>query len=356
MKSLKVLIGLSGGVDSAVAAFDLLRQQYDVEGCTMLMFDNEQYNNEIVEKSQIIAQKLNIKHHILDAREEFKKTVIFNFISEYRLGRTPNPCVVCNKHIKFGLFLKYAKSLGFNYISTGHYAEVFYDKFNGEYLLKKAHFEEKDQSYFLYNLNQEILSQVVFTLSRYQKSEIKQIAEDHNLVLKIQKESQDICFIQDNNYISFLEDHDVNSFDQFKPANFVDQFGNVLGNHKGIYRYTIGQRKKLGVSFNKKMFVTDINFVDNTVILSDKEPFQCELIAKDVNIISPKTFELELKTNNMFDVKIRYKHKAKPARLEINRKTNEVLVVFNEPQKAVTRGQSVVFYRGDVVIGGGTIK
>lgn len=348
MKKNKVLIGLSGGVDSAVATLILLKQGYDVQAVTMTMLDQES-NQKIINKSKVIANKLNIKHHIIDCKEIFFNKIINNFISEYLAGRTPNPCVVCNKYIKFGLFLDYAIKHGFDYISTGHYAEIVYDKSHEEYLLKKSMFEDKDQSYFLYNLNQYILKHVLFPLSKYQKSEIKKIAFENDLILEDYKESQDICFISNGNYVDFLEKTTKN---KPSPGNFVDNLGNVLGKHKGIWNYTIGQRKGLGASFNKKMFVVDLNINTNEVVLSDKDPMSNKLIATDINIVSPKKFE----NNMIIDAKIRYKHKAKPARICFKNNNKEIEVAFFEPQRAITSGQSVVFYQNDIVIAGGVIK
>ena len=369
MGILKVLVGISGGVDSAVAALNLKNQGYHVECCTMIMFDDLEYNEVLIRNSKEVADKLGLKHHVLDATKIFQETVISDFVLQYSLGRTPNPCVVCNKNIKFGLFLDYAKTLNFDYISTGHYAKVFYDAENAEYLLKKAVSAEKDQSYFLYNLNQKILSRVLFPLAEFEKTQIKQVAFENGLIPKTQKESQDICFIKDGDYVAFLEKNNINNIlglasGRLVSGNFVDEIGNVLGQHNGIYKYTIGQRKKLGISLNKKMFVTDINFAENTVVLSEKDPIASELLAKDVNIISPRIFEENIKNNIMFDVKIRYKHRAKPARIKIKTDnknnqesaTQELKIIFQEPQRAVTKGQSVVFYHGDIVVGGGIIK
>ncbi|MBP0979197.1 MAG: tRNA 2-thiouridine(34) synthase MnmA [Oscillospiraceae bacterium] len=346
----KVLIGLSGGVDSAVAALILLKQGYEVQALTMTMFDQDS-NQDIINKAKKISNQLNIKHHVLDCKEVFLDKIINNFVSEYLAGRTPNPCVACNKYIKFGLFLDYAKKQGFDYISTGHFAEIFFDKNNHEYLLKKSVFGNKDQSYFLYNLNQDILKYILLPISKYNKSEIKKIALESDLILENYKESQDICFIPGGKYVDFLENI---TNKKSLAGNFVDKSGNILGKHGGIWNYTIGQRKGLGKSFNKKMFVVDININNNEVVLSAEDPMSNKLVARDINIVSPKRFKDEM----IVDAKIRYKHKAQKARIYLknNKNNNEIEVVFLEPQRAITRGQSVVFYQDDIVIGGGIIK
>lgn len=344
----KVLVAMSGGVDSSVAALLLLSKGYHVAGATMVMFNNKDVNKQLIGDAKMVADKLKIDHYVLNCEKDFESTVIADFVTQYKLGKTPNPCVVCNKNIKFGVFLKYAKKMGFDYISTGHYADVVYSADNNEYLLKKSVCEGKDQSYVLYNLTQEILPLVLFPLANLTKEEVKKIAIEKKLFVKNKPESQDICFIPSGNYISFLEEYTQ----QKSPVgNFITEEGNVLGKHSGIWNYTIGQRKKLGVSFNKKMFVSEINIEDNNITLSETDPVNDRLMAENVNIVSPKMF----KDGMVADVKIRYKHKQKPAKLYL-KPNNELLVIFDEPQRAITKGQSVVFYKGDIVIGGGIIK
>lgn len=347
MKKNRVLVGISGGVDSAVSAFLLKQQGYEVAGATMVMFGSDDANKQLIEDAKIVANSLNIKHYVLDFRERFKETVVKNFINEYKAGRTPNPCVVCNKYIKYGLFLDYAEKNNFDYIATGHYAKIIYDDLSGEYLLKKADFEEKDQSYVLYNLTQDIMKKIIFPIGKFEKSEIKKIAKVNQLVAQSKQESQDICFIPDGDYVSFLE----RETHQKSPiGNFVDENGNAYGQHHGFWNYTIGQRKGLSVNFNQKMFVSELNPINNNITLLANDPYSSELLATNINVVSPKRF----KDNIRVDAKIRYKHKQKPAVIHLKDDGN-VVVIFDEPQRAITKGQSVVFYDGDVVIAGGII-
>lgn len=348
MNQKRVLVGMSGGVDSSVSVWLLKEQGYEVEGATMIMFGDEEANKNLITDAKKAAERQNIKHNVLDVRDVFYDKVIKNFISEYDLGRTPNPCVSCNKNIKFGLFLDYAKRNNFDYIATGHYAKIIYDENSDEYLLKKSDFENKDQSYVLYNLTQDILKHVLFPIGNYDKAEVKKIAKENNLISENKKESQDICFIPDGDYVKFLE----KITNQKSPkGNFIDENGKIYGPHKGIWNYTVGQRKSLGLSFNKRMFVSKIDPDEKTVTISEIDPHSNILFATDINVVSPKRF----KDGMSVEAKIRYKHKQKTAKIEIQ-ENNDIKVIFEEPQRAITKGQSVVFYKDDIVIAGGVIR
>ncbi|MDQ5983044.1 MAG: tRNA-specific 2-thiouridylase MnmA [Eubacteriales bacterium SKADARSKE-1] len=344
----KVMLLMSGGVDSSVSAILLQQQGYDVTGATMhLKTDQDEKSNAEIKDAKLVAEKLKIKHMVVNLSNDFSDKVIKNFIGEYLLGRTPNPCVVCNKYIKFGKMFKLAKKLGFDYIATGHYAVVDYDKSTGKWLLKKSD-EKKDQSYVLYNLNQEKLSHILFPVGNMQKDEIRKIAKEYDLPIAEKKESQEICFIKDNDYCNFIESHTNNS----PPKGlFINENGSVLGEHQGIMKYTIGQRKGFGIGFGKPMYVISINPQDNTVVLGEEgSQYTNELIATNLNFI---LFDKPLKEMEI-TAKVRYKAPCAKAKL-VPLDENFVKVIFYEKQRAITPGQSVVFYDGDVVLGGGVI-
>lgn len=341
----RIAVAMSGGVDSSVAAALLQKQGYEVFGVTMRVWKNTQ--DLAVRDAQVIAKRLNIPHHVLDLREVFEKQVINYFTNEYLLGRTPNPCVECNRHIKFGELLKWAKSMGADYIATGHYAKVVQE--GNRYLLKKSQSTNKDQTYPLYHLTQKQLASIIFPLADYDKSEVRKIAKDFNLEVADKAESQDICFITNHDYVSFIEEQ---TGIKMKPGNFIDQSGNILGQHKGFHRYTIGQRKGLGIATGKPIFVTRIDAEKNEIVLGDEEDILSKsLVAINLNFIpiDKLTEKIEVTT------KIRYGSKEVAAEI-FPQENDEVKVVFKSPQKAVTAGQSVVFYQNDLVLGGGIIK
>lgn len=352
----KVLVGMSGGVDSSVAAYLLKEQGYEVIGATMQIWQDDK---EFIEReggccslsavadARRVANKIGIPFYVMNFKDAFKKNVIDYFVDEYMEGRTPNPCVACNKFIKFSSFLDKAMTLGIDYVATGHYAII--EKQNNRYIIRKSEDNKKDQTYALYNLIQFQLERTLMPCGRYKKSEIREIAKKIGLRVHNKKDSQEICFIPDNDHGKYIK----NRFpSKVRQGNFVDKSGNVLGTHKGIVYYTIGQRKGLDIALGKPMYVVDINPFRNEVVLGNLDDLlNTELIAKDVNYIP---FD-NLKEPMEVEAKIRYSQipsKAVITPMEDGR----VKVNFNEKQRAITKGQSVVFYKGDLLVGGGIIE
>lgn len=358
MASKKVMLGMSGGVDSSVAAAILLRQGYEVIGVTLQIWqdmDEEAKKSEggccslsAVDDARRVANKLGIPYYVLNFKDIFNKTVIEYFKEEYFKGRTPNPCIACNRHVKWQAMLDKAVAMGIDYIATGHYAKVVKDSASGRYILKKSVTDRKDQTYALYNLTQEQLSRTLMPVGDYSKEQIREIAKEIGLSVATKPDSQEICFISDNDYGRFLSE---NSTNKIIPGKFVDTNGKVLGTHKGIVHYTVGQRKGLGIAFGKPMFVVALDAENNRVILGeDSEVFADTLTASDLNYIS-----MEGPYDGMrVSAKIRYSAKEAPATIWLMGE-KQIRVVFDTPQRAITPGQSVVFYDGDVVVGGGTI-
>lgn len=341
--SKKVAIGLSGGVDSSVAAYLLKEKGYDLIGITMKVSDVD-----ISEDAAKVAQKLGIPYHILDLRDEFKNHVIDNFAEEYLQGRTPNPCAMCNKYIKFGILLQKSKELGADYIATGHYAKV--EEHNSRYLVLNAKDDKKDQTYMFYSLTQDVLKHILMPCGEYTKVQIREIARNLGLEVHDKKESMDICFIPDNDHGKYIQSLECK--DRIKPGNFVDKQGNILGKHKGLIYYTIGQRKGLGLSLGKPGFVVDIIPERNEVVIGDEsEIFNSGLIAKDINFIPFDSLENPMEV----EAKIRYSTTKSKATI-IPFEEGKVKVVFEDKQRAITKGQRVVFYIQDMLVGGGTIE
>lgn len=417
----KVLIGMSGGVDSSVSALLLQKQGYEVIGATMRLWEekensdykkiiannnckktlenSENKQNNAVEDAKRVCEKLGIKHYVIDFREEFQKRVVDNFICTYLCAKTPNPCVECNKFIKFDEFYKFAKELGCEYIATGHYAKNFYsDEFN-QYVLAKADAIEKDQSYFLYGINKEILPYILFPLSEFKdKAEIRKIAEENNLEVAKKKDSQEICFIQNNDYISFLKQHSnieklfygnllvgtnnekhsiykysnnvnnkIENYDKMTKSegNIVLSSGEILGKHTGLINYTVGQRKGLGISYKEPLYVLKLDRDKNEVIVgTERELYTDELMANELNFLvdinSIKNLnKLQSKEQNIeqqkIEIEAKIRYRSKPAKATLKIENDIAKVKFIEPQRAITPGQSVVFYLDNIVFGGGKI-
>lgn len=348
----KLMLAMSGGVDSS-AALVILKEKYDVIGGTMSLFDEDEpcgkCSAKDVEDARKAAERFGIPHHVITLKDEFRRHVTEDFVQTYLSGGTPNPCIQCNKHIKFGALLDEAVRLGCEYFATGHYARVEYDKNSGRYLLKKAMCGDavnpKDQSYVLYNLTQEQLKRVVFPLGCMSKDEVRSIALGEGLVNAGKPDSQDICFVPDGDYAGFIDRYGA----KYDTGDFIDSEGNILGRHKGIIHYTIGQRKGLGLSFGKPMFVVAKNAADNTVMLGEQEMLMTsELTVKDVNLISIDKLTSPLACT----AKTRYTGPQISCVIS-PLADGRISVEFATPQKTVAAGQSVVFYDGDTVIGGG---
>ena len=344
MDKTKVMVGMSGGVDSSVTAQLLIEEGFETAGATLCLCGiNDEQN--CSDAAQVCA-KIGIPHYVFDLKEDFNKYVISDFTQQYINGKTPNPCIECNRNIKFGKMIDIAIEHGYEKIATGHYARV--EERNGRYLLLRAKDDTKDQSYVLYMLSQEQLSHCVFPLGELNKSEVREIAQKNGFINAQRPDSQDICFVPDGDYAGFIENN--TGFTSVE-GDYVDICGNVLGKHKGVIHYTIGQRKGLGIALGKPAFVIDKNSPTNSVILGDEEHlFKTEVIVENVNFIP---FD-ELKCEQRVTAKLRYRHNAQPAVI-IPDGENRVKIIFDEPQRAPSPGQAAVFYDGDIVVGGGTI-
>lgn len=345
--SKKALVAMSGGVDSAVSALLTIEAGYEAHGATMSLVaqSSEGVSQDILD-AKAICDRLGIPHEVLRLESEFRKYVISEFVNSYIIGETPNPCVICNKNLKFGLLLDHALKSGYDTIVTGHYANIKKD--GDRYLLCRASDPKKDQSYVMWMLTQSQLSHIFFPLGDMTKSEVRDIAEQNGFNNAHKHDSQDICFIPDGDYIKFIKEFTGKSFPK---GNFLDVDGNILGWHEGIINYTPGQRKGLGIAFGKPMYVKAKDAATNTVTLCENESlFSSRLTAHAMNLITLDRIDVPIKVY----AKIRYNHTAAPATV-LQTGDDSFELIFDEPQRAIAKGQSAVLYDGDVVIGGGFI-
>ena len=352
----KVVVGMSGGVDSSVAAYLLKEQGYEVIGMTMQIWqegapedsDGGCCGLSAVDDARRVCQKLDIPHYVINFREDFKKYVIDYFLEEYQNARTPNPCIACNRYVKWESMLQKSLQIGADYIATGHYARVIKDETTGRFTLKQSKTLAKDQTYALYNLTQNQLEHTLMPLGDYTKDEIRAIAKSIGLAVATKPDSQEICFVTDNNYAGYIEEE---TGEKPIPGNFVDKDGKVLGKHKGIIHYTIGQRKGLGLSLGKPGFVQKINKETNEVVIGDNEDlFHRVVVAKQINLMLFEKLEAPIKCFG----KIRYNQIAEPCIVEMVGE-DTIKCTFDKPQRAITPGQALVIYDGEKLVGGGTI-
>lgn len=353
----KAIIAMSGGVDSSVAAYLMKEEGYECIGATMKLYNNEDIgiskqktccSLSDIDDARSVARNLEMPYYVFNFTDNFEQEVIDRFVDTYIEGGTPNPCIDCNRYIKFDKMLQRMYELDYDFVVTGHYARIEYDENTGRYLLKKGIDETKDQSYVLYNMTQEQLSHTKFPLGHYRKSEIREIAENQGFINAAKHDSQDICFVPDGDYAKFIEGYCGKTFPE---GDFVKEDGTVLGKHKGIIRYTIGQRKGLGLSLPEPLYVCAKDVETNRVILGKNERlFQTTLEADDMNWISVPDITEPIRCK----AKIRYKQKEADAIVE-KLDGDKVKITFDEPQRGITKGQAVVLYDGDIVIGGGRI-
>ncbi len=353
-----VTAAMSGGVDSSVAALLLLREGRDVIGATMKLFGNEDIglsrehtccSLDDVEDARAVCRKLGIEHFVYNFSETFRREVIDRFVAAYEAGRTPNPCIDCNRYVKFAVLRRRSREMGRNYVATGHYARTRFDEQSGRWYLLRAADREKDQSYVLYSLTQDELAHTLFPLGGMTKSEVRALAEENGFINAKKHDSQDICFVPDGKYGDFIEGYTKKTYPE---GDFVDRQGNVLGRHCGIIRYTVGQRRGLGLALPAPMYVSAVDTENNAVVLSrEDELYSDRLTAKGINLISAPSIERPMRVT----AKIRYRQRERAATVT-QTDDDEIEVVFDEPQRAVTKGQAVVLYNGEVVVGGGTIS
>lgn len=358
-KNKTVVIAMSGGVDSSVAAALLKKEGYDLIGITMKTWgyddipekDSGCCSLETIYSARNVAQNLGFNHYTLDFTEKFNEVVISNFISEYLKGNTPNPCVLCNKSIKWGALLEKAESLGADFIATGHYAKVNFNENTGRYFVSAAEDRKKDQSYALWRVSQYALSKTLFPLGKFNKSDIRKIAREMGLKPADTPDSQEICFVPNDNYRDLIELRNPGINKKLSGGDLVFK-DKKIGEHKGYPYYTIGQRKGLNVAIGKRLYVSKID-ADNNVVFVDEEQFlyHKEFYVKEINLMKTDKFDKPIKAN----VKIRYNDSGHSALIE-QTGADKLKVIFESPQKSITPGQSAVFYDGDDVIGGGIIK
>ncbi|WP_026834654.1 tRNA 2-thiouridine(34) synthase MnmA [Eubacterium xylanophilum] len=351
----KVVVGMSGGVDSSVAAYLLKEQGYEVIGVTMQIWQDDAQENpdgccgiSAVDDARRVADALGIRYYVMNFKKEFRENVIDYFIREYKNGRTPNPCIACNRYVKWESLLQRSLEIGADYIATGHYARIVQLP-NGRYAIKNSVTAAKDQTYALYNLTQDQLTRTLMPVGEFSKDEIREIAKKAGLPVAAKPDSQEICFVPDNNYAGFIERE---TGEKEKKGNFVDLDGNVLGEHQGISHYTIGQRKGLGISLGKRTFVTEIRTGTNEVVLGDNEDlFGKKVYANNINFMGIEDISDEIRGV----AKIRYNHSGDTCRIK-RIGEDEIEITFDKPQRAATPGQAAVIYSEDgIVLGGGTI-
>jgi len=354
--TVKVVVAMSGGVDSSVAAALIKDEGYQVIGITMQIWPSGKQNNfggccgiGTIEDAKRVAYKLGISHYVMNFRDTFAQKVITDFYEEYSLGRTPNPCIRCNQYIKFDALLEKAKELGADFVATGHHARIEKDEARERHLLKKGVDQDKDQSYFLYTVTQEQLRHILLPIGNFTKEKVREIARELKLTVAAKPESQEICFIPDDDYPEFLKAYIPQAAE---PGPILNEQGSILGNHQGILSYTIGQRKGLGISAKEPLYVIAIEPERNAIVVGNKEKvFGDELIASCLNWITAARLTQPITAK----AKIRYRHQEAEATV-IPLDEKRVYVKFKEPQMAITPGQAIVFYEGDTVIGGGTIE